>query len=126
MTKNERRLRKRARAICKLHRCAGTDGRCPGNPACSILRWRVLGGLPVKHWDRSLAEYWGIQPDPVMLVIRTSDGTVRWMNVTDYVRHYTELRGRVPKQIEFEGEPFTALSLARLRNKFLPHSETRS
>ncbi|HJQ24395.1 MAG TPA: DUF4365 domain-containing protein [Blastocatellia bacterium] len=61
------------------------------------------------------AEYWLSQAYPVMLVVRTSDGQIRWMNVTDYLK-----RGR-PKtrQIVFEGEPFTALSLVRLRDRLL-------
>ena len=48
-----------------------------------------------------------------MLVIRTSDGQIRWMNVTDYLKR----RGKDTKQIAFKGEPFTALNVARLRDK---------
>jgi hypothetical protein len=43
-----------------------------------------------------------------MLVIRTSDGQIRWMNVTDYIRK----RGTATKQIVYEGEPFTAINVA--------------
>lgn len=57
------------------------------------------------------AEYWQAHAYPVMLVIRTSDGKIRWMNVTDYLREH----GTQTKQIIFEGEPFTALNVARLR-----------
>src|SRR4029450_1942049 len=32
------------------------------------------------------ATYWQQQAYPVMLVIRTSDGTIRWMNVTEYLQ----------------------------------------
>jgi len=69
------------------------------------------------------AEYW--HPDsqkyPVMLVIRTSDGRIRWMNVSDYL----ERHGKKTKQIVFEGEPFTALNVVRLRDRVLAASGMR-
>jgi hypothetical protein len=61
------------------------------------------------------AEYWLSQAYPVMLVIRTSDGKIRWMNVTDYLKHH----GKDTKQIVFDGEPFTAPNVARLRDVIL-------
>lgn len=66
------------------------------------------------------SEYWVQHEYPVMLVIRTSDNRIRWMNVTDYLRT-DGLRGKegVTKQIIFEGEPFTALSLQRHRDRVL-------
>jgi hypothetical protein len=57
---------------------------------------------------------WLRQVFPVMLVIRTSDGTIRWMDVTDYLR-----RNPDAKQIIFAGEPFTPLNIARYRQKVL-------
>jgi hypothetical protein len=54
------------------------------------------------------AEYWQAHKYPVMLVIRTSDGQIRWMNVTDHLKK----RGAATKQILFEGEPFTAINVA--------------
>ena len=54
------------------------------------------------------AEYWQAHEYPVMLVIRTSDGQIRWMNVTDYLRK----RGTATRQIVYEGEPFTAINVA--------------
>jgi small GTP-binding protein len=61
------------------------------------------------------AEYWQAHAYPVMLVIRTPDGEIRWMNVTDYLCQH----GTATKQIVFEGEPFTALNVARLRDRVL-------
>ena len=61
------------------------------------------------------AEYWLAQAYPVMLVVRTSDGQIRWMNVTDYLREH----GAKTRQIVFDGEPFTALNLVRLRDRLL-------
>jgi hypothetical protein len=67
------------------------------------------------------AEYWQAHEYPVMLVIRTSDGEIRWMNVTDYLRKH----GSTTKQIVFDGEPFTALNVAKNAPSFqiaLPRS----
>jgi small GTP-binding protein len=61
------------------------------------------------------AEYWQAQAYPVMLVIRTSDSQIRWMNVSDYLSR----AGRKTRQINFEGESFTAQSVMRLRDKLL-------
>jgi hypothetical protein len=65
------------------------------------------------------AEYRLSQAYPVMLVIRTSDGKIRWMNVTDYLRQHD----KDTKQIVFEGEPFTAPNVAKLKDKVLDESE---
>lgn len=59
------------------------------------------------------ATYWQSQAYPVMLVIRTSDGEIRWMNVTDYLQRSS----KGTKQVVFDGEPLTALSLVRLRDR---------
>jgi hypothetical protein len=63
-------------------------------------------------------DYWREQPCPVMLVVRTSDGRIRWMDVRAYLQreHYA---GRVVRQFDFSGEPFTAHTLLVLRDKLL-------
>jgi DNA-directed RNA polymerase subunit RPC12/RpoP len=61
------------------------------------------------------SEYWQAHEYPVMLVIRTSDGQIRWMNVTDYLKRH----GKETKRIIFDGEPFTALNVARMRDKLI-------
>lgn len=60
-------------------------------------------------------EYWLSQAYPVMLVIRTSDGRIRWMNVTDYLKEH----GKKTKQIIFQGQPFTAPDVVRKRAEIL-------
>jgi hypothetical protein len=69
--------------------------------------------------DLRHAEYWRQQADPVMLVVRTSDGPIRWMDVGAYLKQKT--RGGKPpvRRIEFRGEPFTAQSLIRLRDRLV-------
>ena len=61
------------------------------------------------------SEYWRDQDYPVMLVIRNSDGQIRWMNVTDYLKRSK----KNTRRIIFDGEPFTALSVVRLRDRLI-------
>ena len=63
-------------------------------------------------------DYWQQQAYPVMLVIRGSDGTIRWMEVSECLRRESE-GGRKVKRIVFEGEAFTALSVGNLRERVL-------
>ena len=65
------------------------------------------------------ADYWVAQEYPVMLVIRTSDGTIRWMNVSEYLKNLHGTAPWPPTQIIFDGEDFTALSLREMRDKVL-------
>jgi small GTP-binding protein len=82
----------------------------------SYLRTRKSDGKEIfRIKNPRHAEYWQNQAYPVMLVIRTSDGEIRWMNVTDYLCQH----GTATKQIIFEGETFTALNVARLRETVL-------
>jgi WD40 repeat protein len=63
-------------------------------------------------------EYWQQQAYPVMLVIRTSDGHIRWMDVSDWLKRHTA-GGKTVTQIIFEGERFDALTLRRWRERML-------
>ena len=69
------------------------------------------------------ATYWREHAYPVMLVIRTSDGEIRWMNVTEYLEEKSKDRKTPVKHIVFGGQPFTALNLQRLRDRLLPAKE---
>lgn len=66
------------------------------------------------------AEYWLNQPCPVMLVIRTSDELIRWMNVTDYLSKYKQEFGAPATEILFKGEMFSATNVQRMRDRFVP------
>lgn len=81
----------------------------------SYLETRKDGREVFKIKKPRHAEYWQAQEYPVMLVIRTSDGQIRWMNVTEYLKK----QGQAVKQIVFDGEPFTAASLWRMRDRVL-------
>jgi len=58
-----------------------------------------------------------------MLVIRTSDERIRWMNVSEYLTEKSSGRKRPVTQIVFDGERFTALNLQRMRDRFIPSLE---
>ena len=58
-----------------------------------------------------------------MLVIRTSDGAIRWMDVTAYLKHTSNNGKKAVKQIVFDGERFDVMSVRRWRERVL--GETR-
>ena len=60
-------------------------------------------------------EYWMQQAYPVMLVIRNSDGRIRWMDVREYVKQH----GRSIRQLIFRGGNLTPESVHTLAEKTL-------
>jgi small GTP-binding protein len=69
--------------------------------------------------DERHARYWIDQAFPVLLVIRNSEGEVRWMEVRDWLKRESD-NGRKPvKQIVFEGERFDVMSVRRWRERVL-------
>jgi hypothetical protein len=58
--------------------------------------------------DRHL-EYWVLQAYPVMLVIRQSNGAIRWMDISAYLKE----RGQKGRQIVFDGHPVTIESIQK-------------
>jgi small GTP-binding protein len=91
----------------------------------SYLRKRRKDGrevFDVKN-DRHL-EYWISQPVDVYLVIRqtderTGEETIRWMNVTRYLKNRKDKKSR---QIIFDGEALKMEAVWRLRDAFFPQS----
>ncbi len=65
------------------------------------------------------AHYWMAQPCPVLLVIRNSQGEVRWMEVRDWLRRKRDDGKTTVKQIVFEGERFDVMSVRRWRDRCL-------
>lgn len=68
-----------------------------------------------KRW----VQYWQQQAYPVMLVIRNSEGEIRWMDVTEYLRRESDNGKKPVKQIIFQGERFDVMSVRRWRDKIL-------
>lgn len=55
-------------------------------------------------------EYWAQHAYPVMLVIQRSNGEIRWMDVSAYLKQ----NGRNNRQIVFQGAPLTPENLRRI------------
>lgn len=75
--------------------------------------------------DERHARYWMAQGFPVLLVIRNSEGEVRWMEVRDWLRRESENGKKRVKQIVFKGERFDVMSVRRWRDSVLS-DETNS
>ncbi|MBX7211082.1 MAG: DUF4365 domain-containing protein [Verrucomicrobiaceae bacterium] len=69
--------------------------------------------------DERHARYWMASPFPVLLVIRNSDGEVRWMEVRDWLKRESENGKKPVKQIIFDGERFDVMSVRRWRERVL-------
>ena len=64
-------------------------------------------------------KYWMDQAYPVLLVIRTSEGEIRWMEVRDHLKRVTNNGAKQVRQIVFEGERFDVMSVRHWREKAL-------
>ncbi len=91
----------------------------------SYLRERKRDGAEIfTIKDERHARYWMAQAFHVLLVIRTSDGEVRWMEVRDWLRRASETDKAPPKQVVFEGERFDVMSVRRWRDRVREQSGT--
>lgn len=85
----------------------------------SYLRDRAGDGAEIFRIQKPRhAAYWRDQAFPVLLVIRESDGEIRWMEIRDLLRR-DSAAGREVKQIVFEGESFDVKSVRRWRDRLL-------
>ena len=82
----------------------------------SYLKKRKSDGAEIfKIGKERHADYWREQSFPVLLVIRTSDGEARWMEIRDYLKRESDNGTKAVKQIVFEGERFDVMSVRRWR-----------
>ena len=65
--------------------CTSSSGR-----ATPIGRTQREGTDVFEIKDQCWSDYWQKRSSPVMLVIRTSDGTIRWMEVSEYLRRESQ------------------------------------
>lgn len=56
---------------------------------------------------------------PVMLIIRNSEGEIRWMEISDYLKQETNNGEKQVRQIVFDGEHFDVMSVRHWREKTL-------
>jgi small GTP-binding protein len=61
------------------------------------------------------ADYWRKQAFPVVLLIRGSDGVIRWMDVREYLVRESESGNKTVNQIIFDGQSFDVMSVRRWR-----------
>lgn len=86
----------------------------------SYLRKRKRDGAEIFRITKQRhARYWMDQAFPVLLVIRTSDGEIRWMEVRDWLKRETDNGKRQVRQIVFEGERFDVMSVRCWRDRVL-------
>jgi small GTP-binding protein len=86
----------------------------------SYLKKRKSDGAEIfKIENTRHADYWRDQAFPVLLVIRNSEGEVRWMEVRDWLKRASENGKKPVKQIVFEGERFDVISVRRWRDQVL-------
>lgn len=86
----------------------------------SYLRERKGDGAEVfTIKDERHARYWMAQAFPVLLVIRNSEGEVRWMEIRDYLKRESDNGEKAVKQIVFDGERFDVMSVQRWRDEAL-------
>ncbi|MCX6305314.1 MAG: TIR domain-containing protein [Bacteroidetes bacterium] len=69
--------------------------------------------------DERLIDIWINKRFPVMLVIRNSDGEVRWMDVQDWLQKTTNFDETEVIQIPFQGERFDVMAIRRWRSRIL-------
>ncbi len=86
----------------------------------SYLRERKSDGSEVfAIRDERHLRYWMAQKFPVLLVIRNSEGEVRWMEVRDWLKNASDNGKKPVKQIVFSGERFDVMSVRRWRDRVL-------
>jgi small GTP-binding protein len=89
-------------------------------PGDSYLHERKADGAEIFHIKSTdWVIYWQQQAYPVMLVIRDSDGKIRWMEVRDWLRRASDQGKKEVKQIAFDGERFDVMSVRRWRDEAL-------
>jgi hypothetical protein len=86
----------------------------------SYLRERKGDGAEIfTIKDGRHARYWMAQAFPELLVVRNSEGEVRWMEVRDWLKRASEDGKKPVNQIVFEGERFDVMSVRRWRERVL-------
>ncbi len=86
----------------------------------SYLRKRMSDGAALFQITKErYVKYWMNQMFPVLLVIRSSDGEVRWMEIRDWLKKHSENGTKPIKQILFHGERFDVMSVRRWRDRIL-------
>lgn len=89
----------------------------------SYLRIRGDGKEYFAIRDQRHVDYWMNQIAPVMLVVRSSNGEIRWMEIRKYLRDHTKGDKKVTR-IEFQGERFDTQSIMKWRNHLFSNTKS--
>jgi hypothetical protein len=82
----------------------------------SYLKERQSDGAEVFHIKNPCwADYWQQQAYAVMLVIRTSDGEIRWVDVSAFLDHSIQSPERFSLEGIFSKEPWASSRDCRFR-----------
>ena len=82
----------------------------------SHLSKRKSDGAEIFRIDKARhANYWREQAFPVLLVIRTSDGKIRWMDIRHYLQRESNHGSKPVEQIVFAGQRFDVMSVRHWR-----------
>lgn len=91
----------------------------------SYLRKRRMDGAEIfTIKNERHARYWMDQWFPVLLVVRSSTGEIRWMEVRDWLRRESDNGKKPVRQIVFEGERFDVMSVRGWRDEALRHGSS--
>ena len=86
----------------------------------SYLTKRIRDGVEMFRIAKQRhVKYWMDQAYPVMLVIRSSNGKIRWMEIRDHLKQITNNGEKQVRQIVFKGERFDVMSIRRWREEAL-------
>jgi len=86
----------------------------------SYLKARKSDGAEIFRFDKGRhATYWADQRFPVVLLIRSSDGNIRWMEVRDHLQRLLENGQKRVTQIVFTGERFDVMTVRQWRDEAL-------
>ncbi len=104
------------------------DAGKPGGKRIYVLLRSGESHLVARNDDRKIVfeatdarhlEYWASRPADVYLVIRDEEETIRWMNLTRYLKDRKE---KASRRIVFEGEKLDFEAIWRLRDTFFPRA----
>ncbi|MDP4029740.1 MAG: TIR domain-containing protein [Gallionella sp.] len=86
----------------------------------SYLRERKSDGVEIFtiQKDRHL-HYWMAQKFPVLLVIRNSEGEVRWMEIRELLKRESDNGKKSIRQFAYQGERFDVMSVRKWRANLL-------
>jgi small GTP-binding protein len=82
----------------------------------SYLRARRGGVKVFEVKNERHARYWVSQAFPVMLILRTKNGEIRWINICDKLKRASLLESHLPRSVIFDGVRFDVMAVRGWRD----------